>query len=49
MTKASVVIIGGGVMGVSLAYHLTGMGWQDVVLTEKNDLTHGSTLSLIHI
>ena len=43
MTKASVVIIGGGVMGVSLAYHLTGMGWQDVVLTEKNDLTHGST------
>ena len=43
MTKASVVIIGGGVMGVSLAYHLTEMGWQDVVLTEKNDLTHGST------
>ncbi len=43
MTDASVLIIGGGVMGVSLAYHLTEMGWQDVVLTEKNDLTHGST------
>ena len=33
MTKASVVIIGGGVMGVSLAYHLTELGWQDVVLS----------------
>ncbi len=43
MTDASVLIIGGGVMGVSLAYHLTQMGWSDVVLTEKNDLTHGST------
>ena len=43
MTDASVLIIGGGVMGVSLAYHLTAMGWKDVILTEKNDLTHGST------
>ena len=41
--QASVVIIGGGVMGVSLAYHLADCGWQDVVLLEKNDLTHGST------
>lgn len=45
MTSASaqVVIIGGGAMGVSLLYHLTKMGWKDVVLVEKNDLTHGST------
>jgi dimethylglycine dehydrogenase len=43
MTNAQVVIIGGGAMGVSLLYHLTKLGWQDVVLVEKNDLTHGST------
>ncbi len=43
MTDVQVLIIGGGVMGVSLAYHLTGMGWSDIVLAEKNDLTHGST------
>lgn len=43
MTDASVAIIGGGVMGVSLAYHLSEAGWQDVLLLEKNDLTHGST------
>lgn len=43
MTDTQVVIIGGGVMGVSLLYHLTKFGWSDVVLLEKNDLTHGST------
>lgn len=43
MSDAEVLIIGGGVMGVSLAYHLTRAGWHDVVLVEKNDLTHGST------
>ncbi len=43
MNNAQVVIIGGGVMGVSLLYHLTKAGWQDVMLLEKNDLTHGST------
>ncbi|MFX0547249.1 GcvT family protein [Roseovarius sp. S1116L3] len=43
MSEAEVLIIGGGVMGVSLAYHLTKAGWSDVVLVEKNDLTHGST------
>ncbi|WP_127557200.1 GcvT family protein [Nioella ostreopsis] len=43
MTEAQVLIIGGGAMGVSLAYHLAKAGWSDVVLTEKNDLTHGST------
>lgn len=40
---AQVLIIGGGAMGVSLLYHLVKLGWRDVVLTEKNDLTHGST------
>ncbi len=43
MTDAQAVIIGGGAMGVSLLYHLTKLGWSDVVLVEKNDLTHGST------
>ena len=43
MTDAQVLIIGGGVMGVSLMYHLAKTGWKDVVLVEKNDLTHGST------
>ena len=43
MTDVQVLIIGGGAMGVSLAYHLGKAGWSDVVLTEKNDLTHGST------
>jgi dimethylglycine dehydrogenase len=42
-THAKVVIIGGGVMGVSLLYHLTKRGWSDVVLVEKNELTAGST------
>ncbi|MCV2868411.1 FAD-dependent oxidoreductase [Defluviimonas sp. WL0002] len=41
--NAQVLIIGGGAMGVSLMYHLVKAGWTDVVLTEKNDLTHGST------
>ncbi len=43
MSDIQVLIIGGGAMGVSLAYHLGKAGWSDVVLTEKNDLTHGST------
>ena len=42
-TDAQAVIVGGGVMGVSLAWHLTGRGWRDVVLLEKNELTAGST------
>ncbi|MBL9074054.1 FAD-dependent oxidoreductase [Tabrizicola sp.] len=42
-TEARVLIIGGGAMGVSLLYHLAKTGWTDLVLTEKNDLTHGST------
>ena len=42
-THAEFVIIGGGVMVVSLAYHLTKLGKTDVVLVEKNELTAGST------
>jgi dimethylglycine dehydrogenase len=42
-TQARVVVIGGGAMGCSLLYHLTKLGWTDVVLIEKNELTAGST------
>ncbi|MCV6584044.1 MAG: FAD-dependent oxidoreductase, partial [Marinibacterium sp.] len=42
-THARVVIVGGGVMGVGLAYHLAHEGWRDVVLLEKAELTSGST------
>lgn len=38
-----VVVVGGGVAGTSLAYHLTEMGWRDVVLLERSELTSGST------
>ncbi|WP_136439413.1 GcvT family protein [Pacificoceanicola onchidii] len=41
--KARVVIIGGGVVGVSTLYHLAKKGWTDCVLLEKNELTAGST------
>ena len=40
---ARVVIIGGGVVGVSTLYHLAKLGWTDCVLLEKNELTAGST------
>jgi len=40
---ARVVIIGGGIVGCSTAYHLTKMGWEDVVILEKGELTSGST------
>jgi len=42
-SHARVVVVGGGVMGCSLIYHLTKFGWDDVVLVEKNELTAGST------
>jgi 4-methylaminobutanoate oxidase (formaldehyde-forming) len=42
-THAQVVIIGGGVGGCSIAYHLTLMGWRDVVVLERHELTSGST------
>lgn len=40
---AETVIIGGGCVGVSLAYHLAKAGMKDVVLLEKSELTAGST------
>ena len=42
-TKANVVIIGGGVIGCSIAYHLAKQGWSDVVLLERQQLTSGTT------
>src|SRR6056297_2999380 len=41
--RARVVIIGGGVVGCSVAYHLTKLGWTDVVLLERKALTSGTT------
>lgn len=42
-TQARVVIIGGGIMGASLLYHLAELGWTDCMLIEKDELTSGST------
>ena len=42
-TQAQVVIVGGGVIGCSVAYHLTKLGWTDVVLLERKQLTAGTT------
>lgn len=42
-STASVVIIGGGVVGASVAYHLTKLGWTDVVLLERKQLCSGTT------
>ncbi len=42
-SQAKVVIVGGGMMGVGLLYHLAEEGWTDVVLIEKGELTSGST------
>ena len=41
--QAQVVIIGGGIIGCSVAYHLTKRGWKDVVLLERKQLTCGTT------
>ncbi len=40
---AQVVVIGGGIVGCSILYHLVLLGWQDVMLVEKTELTAGST------
>src|SRR4051812_47738333 len=43
MDQARVVVIGGGITGVSVAYHLADAGWTDVLLVEKAGLTAGAT------
>ena len=40
---ARVVVVGGGVVGASVLYHLTKAGWSDVMLIERDELTCGST------
>ncbi len=42
-SSSKVVVIGGGVIGCSVAYHLTKFGWNDVVLLERDQLTSGTT------
>ena len=42
-SSARVVVVGGGVVGASVLYHLTKAGWSDVVLVERKELTAGST------
>lgn len=41
--EAQVVIVGGGIVGASVAYHLVELGWTDVVLLERHSLTSGTT------
>lgn len=42
-SQARTVIVGGGIIGASIAYHLTKLGWTDVVLLERGQLTSGTT------
>ena len=42
-SSTKVVVIGGGVIGCSVAYHLTKFGWKDVILLERDQLTSGTT------
>ena len=42
-SHVQVAVIGGGVVGASVLYHLTKLGWKDVVLVERSELTSGST------
>ena len=42
-SRARVVIVGGGVIGTSIAYHLGHLGWTDIVLVERDQLTSGTT------
>src|SRR6187431_1779275 len=42
-TQARVVIVGGGIIGTSVAYHLAHMGFKDVVLLERDRITSGTT------
>src|SRR5690606_41739244 len=41
--EAKAIIVGGGVVGCSVAYHLAKLGWQDVILLERKRLTSGTT------
>src|SRR5438270_4920662 len=43
METARAVVIGGGITGASVAFHLAKAGWSDVMLIDKDDLTSGST------
>src|SRR3979490_110131 len=43
MDRARAVVVGGGITGASVAYHLAKAGWRDTVLIEKDELTSGST------
>ncbi|MEV6931133.1 FAD-dependent oxidoreductase [Dactylosporangium sp. NPDC051485] len=40
---ARAVVVGGGVAGCSIAYHLARLGWTDVLLLEQHELTEGTT------
>src|SRR5688572_8604979 len=42
-SRARVVVVGGGIIGTSVAYHLAHAGWKDVVLLERDRLTSGTT------
>jgi len=42
-SAAKVVVVGGGVVGASVLFHLTRAGWSDVLLIERDELTSGST------
>ena len=44
-SKAKVVVVGGGVVGVSMLYHLAKKGWSDVVCVERKELTSGINLA----
>ena len=41
--SSKVIVVGGGVIGCSVAYHLTKFGWKDVILLERDQLTSGTT------